>query len=568
MREEMIETIAEFDDNVMTKLLEEEEISVDDIKSGIRNALDNHPKEVALVLAGSALKNRGIQPLMEAVVDYLPSPNQRLQYELVSAKTKQVRKMKASQQKLVGLAFKTLPHAKLGLLTYIRMYSGSILKGSPFFNSTQQQKEIPVKIYRVRADDYIEIENIKLGDIAAVSGLQNTKSGDTIMGAQDSVQYTMGGVDVPEPVFISSFEPSAKFKKEKFEEGVTQLMAEDPSFIYEVDEETTQMVFKGLGELHLQIMKDRLKNEYGIQGELAKLRVSYRETLQRMNTVTEKVIQKVQGYEQFLELSISVEPIDITDQEAIGQEGIQNYVSYNYDQENKEVVISLPGNNQIIYQFLDPQSSKDYVTLKKYQEGLLSDDEIQLINLPDLMNHAPEISVDVEEVDDEEIDIYDLKCISFSEMEAFEAISRNALDRGPLLSKQLLNTRITYHSGRFSKKKTTRVMIEMVTNNLLVEAFRGASPAKMEPIMDITLTCPEIQTQKVIKDLISARKGAIDEVLTSELTGDIRGYTTIEGTIPLEATIGYANGLRSLTSGEAHFTTRFKGYDITHGGKN
>lgn len=543
-RDELIETLAEFDEKIMEKYLEGQTINELELKQGIRRALRDFPNEVTFILCGSALKNRGIQPLIQSIVDYLPAPSDRLEFEMISQKTGAKRKLRASDHRLAALAFKSLSNKDVGNLTYVRMYSGCIEVGKPFFNATRGLKETASKIYRVRADEYKEINKIEIGDIAALTGLTQTKSGDTLMGGQDSSTYIIAGVDVPEPVFMSSFELETNTTDTNLQFAMNSLMSEDPSFGYEKDQESGQFILKGLGELHLQIMKERLQSEFAIKGKLTKLRVSYRETITRDANHEEEIIKKVQGYLQYLKLGVNVTPI-----EPIDEVSPPIQITGSSKVERNSVIIDLEGNNQIEIKVFDrPESANAYNMFRRVFLGLVTPQEASKIGYDYTNNPCPAKVVDSVILGSSSVECFDLSSLDFESIISLEMIAINCLKRGPLLGKQMLNTRIILESGRFTKKATSKVMFEMTANNIISKALSLGSPTKMEPVLSMTLLTPEHHSQKVINDIISMRRGAILEVLSPELTSNKRKHYEIHAEIPLEMTIGYANSLRSFTN--------------------
>ena len=216
------------------------------------------------------------------------------------------------------------------------------------------------------------------------------------------------------------------------------------------------------------------------------------------------------------------------------------------------MVIKAPGNNEIIIDFLDSEeAANNYIKFRDFKRGALLMPEGQDPAAQMLVNPSNNSEPQYEDIGGETVESYNMATLPFSEVHAMEEIVFNCLSRGPLTGKSLLNTRVILSGGRFTKTKTSHVMIEMSTNNILFNAFKGASPAKMEPIMDIKIFVPEQYTQTMVNDLVSLRGGSVSEIITPDISKNKRKQNEILGTISLEKTIGYSNVVRSLT----HVTT-------------
>jgi elongation factor G len=264
-REKLIETVADVDDLVMEKYLEGEELSIEEIKAAIRRA--TIAGRANPVLTGSAFKNKGVQPMLDAVVDYLPSPLDvpAIEGTATDGETPLQRKPSVSEP-FSALAFKIQTDRHLGKLTYVRVYSGKIDSGSQVINSTKDRKERIGKIYQMHANKREERSSAHAGDIIAVQGLKQTTTGDTLCDPANPV--ILESMTFPEPVIQVAIEPKTKSDQEKLGTAIQRLAEEDPTFRVSLDEETGQTVISGMGELHLDILVDRMRREFNVEANI------------------------------------------------------------------------------------------------------------------------------------------------------------------------------------------------------------------------------------------------------------------------------------------------------------
>jgi elongation factor G len=308
-REKLIETLADIDDEITEKYLEGVELTVDDLKAGIRRATiagKGNP-----VLTGSAFKNKGVQPMLDAVVDFLPSPLDVPAIEGVATdgETPLLRKPSNSEP-FAGLAFKIQTDKHLGKLTYVRVYSGTLDSGSPVINSTKDRKERIGKIYQMHANKREERPTAYAGDIIAVQGLKQTTTGDTLCDPAHPV--ILESMTFPEPVISVAIEPKTKSDQEKLGTAIQRLAEEDPTFRVRNDEETGQTVISGMGELHLDILVDRMRREFNVEANVGKPQVAYRETIRRKVDKVEYTHKKQTGGSgQYARVIVSLEPLPL-----------------------------------------------------------------------------------------------------------------------------------------------------------------------------------------------------------------------------------------------------------------
>ncbi len=305
-RSEMIEKIVECDEAIMEKYLNGDEISVDELKKALRKGVIAN--EIYPVLAGTALQNIGVQLALDAVVDYLPSPIDIP--DLIGHDPKDEEKeiiiKTDDNEKFAGLAFKIATDPYVGKLCFIRVYSGVLKSGSYILNSSTGKKERIGRLVRMHANSREEISEIYAGDIAAVIGLKDTTTGNTL--CDESRPVLLESITFPEPVIKIAVEPKTKADQEKMGIALSRLAEEDPTFRVETDEETNQTLISGMGELHLDVIVDRMKREFNVEANIGQPQVSYRETIRKMAEAESKYIKQSGGRGQYGHCWLRVEP--------------------------------------------------------------------------------------------------------------------------------------------------------------------------------------------------------------------------------------------------------------------
>ena len=307
-RTAMLETLAENDDAVMEKFLEGIELSEDEIIAGIRRA--TIAAKLSPVLTGSAFKNKGVQPMLDAVTRYLPSP---LDIDAIvgtdmNDTAVEMKRLPKNDEPFSALAFKIMTDPHLGKLTFIRVYSGVLETGSTILNSTKNRKERIGKIYQMHANKREERDNVGAGMIVAVMGLKDTTTGETLCDPAKPV--ILESMDFPAPVISVAIEPKTKGDQEKLGVAIQRLSEEDPTFHVNTDEETGQTIIAGMGELHLEILVDRMRREFKVEANVGKPQVAYRETLRKpvaRHDYTHK--KQTGGSGQFAKIQIAIEPL-------------------------------------------------------------------------------------------------------------------------------------------------------------------------------------------------------------------------------------------------------------------
>jgi len=310
-RATLLETLAEGDDQVLEAYLGGEELSVEDIKAGIRRG--TIAQNFTPVLCGTAFKNKGVQPMLDAVVDFLPSPLDvpAITGTALDGETEVLRHADMDEP-FSALAFKIQTDQHLGKLTYIRVYSGRLDAGSPVLNSTKDRKERVGKIFQMHANKREERPSVAAGEIVAVNGLKQTTTGDTLSDSNKPV--ILESMTFPAPVIQVAIEPKTKADQERLGTAIQKLAEEDPTFQVHNDEETGQTIIAGMGELHLEVLVDRMKREFKVEANIGKPQVAYRETIRKAVTKVEYTHKKQTGGSgQYARVIIDIEPLPRTE---------------------------------------------------------------------------------------------------------------------------------------------------------------------------------------------------------------------------------------------------------------
>ncbi|MDE0572429.1 elongation factor G [Demequina sp. B12] len=308
-RAALLETVAESDEALIEKYLGGEELTIDEIKGAIRKM--TIASEVYPVLCGSAFKNRGVQPMLDAVIDYLPGPADVPAIKGHDAKDEEVEieRNADANEPFAALAFKVVAHPFFGRLTYVRVYSGHLETGAQIVNSTKGKKERIGKLFQMHANKENPVETISAGHIYAVIGLKDTTTGDTLCNPDH--QVVLESMTFPDPVIDVAIEPKTKGDQEKLSIAIQKLAEEDPTFRVRLDDETGQTVIGGMGELHLDILVDRMKREFKVDANVGKPQVAYRETIRKTVEKYDYTHKKQTGGSgQFAKVQIALEPLE------------------------------------------------------------------------------------------------------------------------------------------------------------------------------------------------------------------------------------------------------------------
>ena len=310
-REELIEAAVEQDDELMEKYLNGEEISESDLKKCIRKATISG--SFVPVLNGTAFKNKGVQTLLDAIIDYLPSPVDIKETPAINSKTDQAVIINCGTKQLAGLAFKIMTDPFVGSLTFVRIYSGTLTSGTGVNNTTKNSKERIGRILLMHANNREDLKEAYAGDIVALAGLKQTTTGDTLV--EQGHDIILERMTFPDPVIEVSVEPKSTADQEKMGIALSRLASEDPSLRIESDEESGQTILKGMGELHLEIIVDRMKREFKVDANIGQPKVAYREAITKSSEIDYTHKKQSGGAGQFARVKIIFEPLDIDSEE-------------------------------------------------------------------------------------------------------------------------------------------------------------------------------------------------------------------------------------------------------------
>lgn len=307
LRTKIVEKAADIDERLAEKFLNEEEITIPEIKAALRKGVLS--RQVVPAFCGTAFKNKGVQLLLDGVIDYMPSPLDvpPVQGEIVATGAMEERSANPNGP-FAALVFKIMTDPFVGVLSFIRVYSGTLKSGSYVYNATKGTKERVSRLVKLHANKREEIDELRAGDIGAVVGLKDAATGDTI--CDENSPILLEKIDIPAPVISTSVEPKSKADYEKMATGLRKLMQEDPSFQFTFDKETGQTVIKGMGELHLEIIVDRLKREHKVEVTQGRLQVAFKETIQKPADAEGKYIKQSGGRGQYGHVWMRFEPLE------------------------------------------------------------------------------------------------------------------------------------------------------------------------------------------------------------------------------------------------------------------
>ncbi len=306
-RDKMIEGLAEVNDQLLEKYLGDQKISPEEVRAAVRAGTIS--RKIFPVICGASFKNKGVQPMLDCVIDHLPSPLDIPAIRGLNPETHESETREASDAApFAALAFKIMNDAYVGQLVFARVYSGMLKSGSGVYNSTRDKKERIGRLLRMHANKREEISEVSAGDIAAVVGLKDTRTGDTL--CDPSKPIVLESMDFPEPVIAVAIEPKTKADEEKLGLSLQRLALEDPTFKVRVDEETSQTLISGMGELHLEIIVDRLLREFKVEANVGKPEVAYRETIRKKAEAQGRFVRQTGGRGQYGDVYLEVEPTE------------------------------------------------------------------------------------------------------------------------------------------------------------------------------------------------------------------------------------------------------------------
>ena len=497
-RNKVVEYVAEHDDEVIDKYLTEGTLSVEEMRKSIRKS--TLQLKIVPVLAGSAFKNKGIQPLLDAVVDYLPSPVDVPPLEGTNPLTDEVELRRASDDApFSALAFKIMSDPFVGHVTYIRVYSGVLKSGSYVYNSGKGTRERISRLLQMHANKREEIDTVYAGDICACVGLKSVNTGDTL--CDENKPVVLESIDFPAPVISVAIEPKTKADQDKLGVAMQRLAQEDPTFRVSTEPDTGQTLISGMGELHLEIIVDRMLREYNVQANVGRPQVAYRETIRKKATAEGKYIKQTGGRGQYGHCKIELHPIPSS-----SHENMKEMSTDELDALAKEVVGGPAGK----WKF---DKEHRFLFIDKIIGGSIPREFI-----------AP-----------------------------IEAGIREALDNGILAGFTMVDVAVVLIDGSYHDVDSSEMAFKIAGSMAFKEACHKASPVLLEPIMKVEVVVPEEYMAAVYGDL-NARRSAIQG------SENRSGSNVIRAEVPLAQMFGYATDLRSRTQGRANFTMHFSHY--------
>ena len=496
-RAKVVEYIAEHDDEVLDKYLTAGNLSAEEMRKSIRKS--TLAMKVVPVLAGSAFKNKGIQPLLDAIIDYLPSPMDVPPLEGINPDNDETVLRRASDDApFSALAFKIMSDPFVGHVTYIRVYSGVLNAGSYVFNSSKGTRERIGRLLQMHANKREEIEAVHAGDICACVGLKSVTTGDTL--CDENKPVILEAMDFPAPVIDVAVEPKTIADQDKMGQALARLAQEDPTFRVHTDKDSGQTIISGMGELHLEIIVDRMKREFGVDANVGRPQVAYRETIRRTAQADGKYIKQTGGKGQYGHCKLEVHPLPSAD-----HENMHEMSSDELDELSKSIAGS--GGK---WRF---DKEHRFLFIDKIFGGSIPKEFIPPI----------------------------------------EAGIREAMDNGGLAGFMMVDVAVVLIDGSYHDVDSSEMAFKIAGSIGFKEACTRARPVLLEPIMRVEVTTPEEYMAAVFGDL-NARRSQIQGSETRA------GSHVIRVQVPLSEMFGYATDLRSRSQGRANFTMHFSHY--------
>jgi elongation factor G len=496
-REKVVEYIAEHDDAILTKYLEQHKLEPAELRASLRRS--TIALKLVPVIAGSAFKNKGVQSLLDAVIDYLPSPMDvpPIEGTTLDGNDAELRRA-ADDQPFAALAFKIMTDPFVGHVTYIRVYSGVLKTGQSVFNSTRKVRERMGRLLRMHANKREEIESVEAGDIAACVGLKNVTTGDTLCDEEKPI--VLENIDFPAPVISVAIEPKTKVDQEKMGTALSKLAQEDPTFRVHTDHDTGQVLIEGMGELHLEIIVDRMMREFGVQANVGRPQVAYRETIIKAAEGEHKHIKQSGGRGQYGHVKLIVQPLP-----GSGHEDMHDMSTDELDDVAKQV------------------AGKGGKWRFDKEHRLLFIDKLVGGSIP--KEFVPPIENGIKE----------------------------AMDSGVLAGYEMVDIAVMVIDGSYHDVDSSEMAFKIAGSMAFKEACRKASPRLLEPIMRVEVVVPEDYMGPVISDL-NSRRGQLQGRESRS------GSEIINVQVPLAEMFGYATDIRSRTQGRGSFTMHFSHY--------
>jgi elongation factor G len=497
-REKVVEYIAEHDDAILAKYLAEHKLGPEELRASIRRS--TIALKLVPVLAGSAFKNKGIQPLLDAVVDFLPSPLEVPPVEGTTPDgTEPILRRPSDDQPFASLAFKIMTDPYVGHLTYIRVYSGVLKSGESVYNSTKKTRERIGRLLRMHANKREDLDSIEAGDIAACVGLKSVTTGDTL--CSEDKPIVLESIEFPAPVISVAIEPKTKADQEKMGTALGKLAQEDPTFRVHTDHDTGQTLISGMGELHLEIIVDRMMREFNVQANVGRPQVAYRETILQAAEAEGKYIRQTGGRGQYGHAKLAVHPLPSAKHEDMHEMSTD---------EIDELAKSVAG-----------KGGKWHF-----------DKEHRLLFIDKIIGGA----------------------IPKEFIKPIENGVAEAMETGVLAGYEMVDIAVVLEDGSYHEVDSSEMAFKIAGSMAFKEACRRANPKLLEPIMRVEVVVPEEYMGAVIADLNSRR---------GQLQGreSRAGSEIINVQVPLAEMFGYATEIRSRTQGRGSFTMHFSHYE-------
>ncbi|HLJ40036.1 MAG TPA: elongation factor G [Candidatus Acidoferrales bacterium] len=499
-REKVVEYIAEHDDAVLTKYLAEHKLEPAELRASVRRS--TLALKLVPVLAGSAFKNKGVQPLLDAIVDYLPSPADVAPVEGISPDTDEPElRRPADDQPFAALAFKIMSDPYVGHLTYIRVYSGVCKTGATVYNASKKSRERIGRLLRMHANKREEIDAIDAGDIAACVGLKNVSTGDTL--CDEDKPVVLEAIEFPAPVISVAIEPKTKADQEKMGNALARLAQEDPTFRVHTEPDTGQTLISGMGELHLEIIVDRMMREFSVQANVGRPQVAYRETIVKSAPAEGRYIRQTGGRGQYGHVKLTVHPLPNA-----SHEDMRELSTDELDELSKQV------------------AGKGGKWRFDKEHRLLFIDKIIGAAIP------KEYIAPIEEG------------------------IKEAMENGILAGYEMVDIAVVLNDGSYHEVDSSEMAFKIAGSMAFKEACGRAHPKLLEPIMKVEVVVPEEYMSQVFGDLNSRRAQV-------QGTENRAASTVIRAEVPLSEMFGYATDLRSRTQGRGSFTMHFSHYAQT-----
>ena len=552
---ELVEKICELDDDLMMEYLEGDEPSVDRLKEVLRKATCEC--SAVPVCCGTAYRNKGVQKLLDAIVEFMPAPTDIPAIEGVDLDGNDIVRHSSDDEPFSALAFKIMTDPFVGKLAYFRVYSGTMNSGSYVLNATKNKKERVGRILQMHANKRMELDKVYSGDIAAAIGFKFTTTGDTICDDQHPV--ILESMEFPEPVIELAIEPKTKAGQGKLGEALAKLAEEDPTFRAHTDQDTGQTIIAGMGELHLEIIVDRLLREFKVEANVGAPQVAYKETFTKPVDVESKYAKQSGGRGQYGHCKVKFEPMDANGEElfkfestVVGGAIPKEYIPAVGEGIEEAMKAGILGGFPVVgihanvydgsYHEVDSSEMAFHIA------GSLAFKDAMAKAAPVLLE--PIMRVEVTTPEDYMGDVIGDINSRRGRIEGIE----EAMKAGILGGFPVVGIHANVYDGSYHEVDSSEMAFHIAGSLAFKDAMAKAAPVLLEPIMRVEVTTPEDYMGDVIGD-INSRRGRIEGM------DDIGGGKMIRGFVPLAEMFGYATDLRSRTQGRGNYSMFFDRYE-------